>query len=258
MPKAFHPRESVYNLIPKEESECEQPPRYVSRFHSAAVLESKVNKDARRGMGPAKVEVPSPDKYLKKHSKEPKLPEQSMRAEDFQKTCTCRGSKPPVPRRSDNPPMGLQTTRDFTKTNIPGPMKPRPACVDSSNGHKQPLENSGLVPKYIMKKDYGEVPAYLQQRSEEERRALEEYDDFLKEQREQVAMKQMSDEERQAILGKLKEKWDRLHQEYQGLSLFIDTLSKKARKQRLEESMKQLEKDITFFERFKTLYKPNV
>lgn len=28
-----------------------------------------------RTMGPAKVELPSPEKYLKKHAKEPKLPE---------------------------------------------------------------------------------------------------------------------------------------------------------------------------------------
>lgn len=47
---------------------------------------------------------------------------------------------------------------------------------------------------------YGEVPEYLQQRNEEERRAQEEYDNFVKEQRELGAMKHLSDEERQAVL----------------------------------------------------------
>ncbi len=47
---------------------------------------------------------------------------------------------------------------------------------------------------------YGEVPDYLQQRNEEERRAQEEYDNFVKEQRERGAMKHLSDEERQAVL----------------------------------------------------------
>lgn len=51
---------------------------------------------------------------------------------------------------------------------------------------------------------YGEVPEYLQQRHEEERRAQEDDDTFVKEQREQGAMKNLSDERRQAILEVLK------------------------------------------------------
>lgn len=49
-------------------------------------------------------------------------------------------------------------------------------------------------------KDFGRVPAYLQQRSEAERRAREEYENFVKAEREQRAMKHMTEEERQAIL----------------------------------------------------------
>lgn len=47
----------------------------MSKYRPQVVLEKKSTKDAMRTMGPAKVEVPSPDKYLKKQSKEPKLPE---------------------------------------------------------------------------------------------------------------------------------------------------------------------------------------
>lgn len=47
----------------------------MSKFRPTIVLEKKLTKDAMKTMGPAKVEVPSPEKYLKKHSKEPKLPE---------------------------------------------------------------------------------------------------------------------------------------------------------------------------------------
>lgn len=49
--------------------------RYMSKFRPMVSLEEKIAKDAMRTMGPAKVEVPSPDKYLKKHSKEAKPPE---------------------------------------------------------------------------------------------------------------------------------------------------------------------------------------
>ncbi|KAI3355429.1 hypothetical protein L3Q82_018267 [Scortum barcoo] len=252
---ALYPRESVYNLIPKEEVHPEKPPRYMSKYRQAVILERKSAKDAMRTMGPAKVEVPSPDKYLKKHSKEPKLPEKTQCPKEVRDTCTVK--KPAVPAKTDHPPMGIHTKRDFIKTTTMVPRKPQPICVDTSKGHKQLLENSGLVPKYIKKKHYGEVPEYLQQRNDEERRAQEQYDNFVKEQREQGAMKHLSDEERRAVLEGLKKNWDQLHREYQGLSLVTDMMSKKAHKERLEAAMKQLESDISLFERYKTIYIPN-
>ncbi|XP_070784551.1 enkurin isoform X2 [Enoplosus armatus] len=254
MSEVVHPPESVYNLIPKEDVHTQKPPRYMSKYRSTVVLEKTLTKDAMRTMGPAKVEVPSPDKYLKKHSKEPKLPESEFSYRLFDH---CTVKKPAVPARTDNPPMGIRTKRDFIKTATVVPMKPQPTCVDSSKGHKQLLEKSGLLPKYIKKKHYGEVPEYLQQRNEEERRAQEEYDNFVKEQREQGAMKHLSDEERQAVLEGLKKNWDQLHHEFQGLSVVTDTMTKKSRKERLEVAMKQLESNISLFERFKTIYIPN-
>ncbi|XP_032359837.1 enkurin isoform X1 [Etheostoma spectabile] len=255
MSKVVYPPESVYNLIPKEEVHSEKPQRYMSKYRPAVVLEKTSVKDAMRTMGPAKVEVPSPEKYLKKHSKEPKFPEKTQFSNEGRSTCTVK--KPAVPARTDNPLMGIQTKRDFIKTATVVPMKPQPTLVDTSKGHKQLLENSGLVPKYIKKKHYGEVPVYLQQRNEEEQRAQEEYNNYVKEQREQGAMSHLSDEDRLAVLEGLKKNWDELHHEYQGLSLVTDNLSKKSQKQRLEVAMKQLENDINLFERFKTIYIPN-
>ena len=71
-------------------------------------------------------------------------------SKEARKSCNVR--KPAVPARTDNPIMGLQTKRDFTKTTTAVTTKPKPTSVDSRNGHKQLLENSGLVPKYIKKK----------------------------------------------------------------------------------------------------------
>ncbi|CAN9506458.1 unnamed protein product [Ophioblennius macclurei] len=255
MSDTIYPKESVYNCTVKEESPTSKPPRYVSKFRPTVLQENKSRKDLRRTMGPPKVEAPAPHQYLKKHAKEPKLPEKTQCSKELHKTCTCTEKKPKVPARTDNPPMGIRTNRNFIKTTESiVPKKPQPISVDTYKGHKQALENSGLVPKYIKKKDFGEVPVYLQQRSEEERRAQEEYDDFVREQRDQNAMQHLSDEERQAILKGLKSNWDKLHHEYQGLSLVIDTPSKKTHKQRLEEGMKELEKDIDLIQRFKTIY----
>ncbi len=47
----------------------------MSKFREQVQLEKEVNKAPSKTMGPAKVDVPSPQKYLLRHSKEPKLPE---------------------------------------------------------------------------------------------------------------------------------------------------------------------------------------
>ncbi|KAI5106622.1 enkurin [Silurus meridionalis] len=77
----MHPPENFYHLIPREEVKSEKAPRYMSQFREQVKQEQKLNKASHRTMGPAKVEVSSPDKFLKKHSKEPKLPE--MRRESL-------------------------------------------------------------------------------------------------------------------------------------------------------------------------------
>uniref|UniRef100_A0A3B5MGL0 Enkurin domain-containing protein n=1 Tax=Xiphophorus couchianus TaxID=32473 RepID=A0A3B5MGL0_9TELE len=145
MSEAIYPAGSVYDWIPKEQEEIKKPPRYVSKFRPAVILEEKLTKDAKKTMGPPKVELPSPDKYLKKHSKHPKPPESKS-------TRTCTVKKPMVPRRTEKPLMGIQTKRDFLQTTVMFPMKPKATSVDTKKGHKQLLENSGLVPKYVMKK----------------------------------------------------------------------------------------------------------
>uniref|UniRef100_A0A8C6SFM6 Enkurin, TRPC channel interacting protein n=1 Tax=Neogobius melanostomus TaxID=47308 RepID=A0A8C6SFM6_9GOBI len=163
--------------------------------------------------------------------------------------------KPPVPSRTDHPPLGIHTKQDFIKTRAFVTTKPKPISVDTHRGHKEALENSGLVPKYIKKTDFGKVPAYLQHRNAEKQKAQEEYDNFVKEQREKhEVMRQLNEEERQQILQGLKKNWDKLHHEYQGLSVVIDTMSKLAHKDRLEAEMTQLEKDIKRIERFQIIY----
>ncbi|XP_024136275.1 enkurin isoform X1 [Oryzias melastigma] len=256
------PPKSFYNLIQKEEEQIQRQPRYVSRFRPTVVLENKQAKDVMRTMGPANVEVPSPDKFLKKHSKDPQMPEHSEGSKGVRRACALTQRRPPVPARTDPPPMG-QTKRGFIKPAATVPVKPTPVSVDSKKGHKQLLETSGLVPKYVMKKDYGEIPAYLQRRSEAEGLAQEEHARLQKEQDGQEAMQQLTEEERQAalqdslhvsLLQGLKRKWDALHKEYQCLPLIIETLSQRAFKKSLEDAMKQLDENILLLERFPTIY----
>lgn len=57
-------------------------------FRSQVKQERMQNKTTNKTMGPAKVDVPSPEKYLLKHSKEPKLPEsrQPLSSSSFSST----------------------------------------------------------------------------------------------------------------------------------------------------------------------------
>lgn len=70
-------------------------------------------------------------------------------------------------------------------------------------------------------------------------------------------MSQISNDERQSILDGLKNNWEQLHHEYQGLSVVTDTVAKKARKERMESEMKQLEKDIELIEKHPVIYVEN-
>ncbi|KAJ8279238.1 hypothetical protein COCON_G00063040 [Conger conger] len=252
------PPESIYNLIPRDEVRFETLPRYTSKFRDQVKQETKSGKAAHRTMGPMKVETAAPEKFLRKHSKEPNLPEKKP----FIYIDRDGRRKPPVPARTEIPKMGINSAKDFIRDNtiknlLTAPRQPQPIYADTKHGAKQPLEYSGLVPKYLKKKDYGQIPEYLLQRKVEEGKAQEEYDEYVKERLRQGAMKQLSDDERLSTLQGLKRNWEELHHQYQALSIVTDTGPKKCIKEKLETQMKQLEKDIDLIERHKTIYIAN-
>ncbi|NXP45573.1 ENKUR protein, partial [Heliornis fulica] len=230
--------------------------RYISIFRPYVKHEAEKNKAQCKTMGPAKVAVPSPKNFLKKHSKEPKL---LARKEEQD------GKKLPalsVPRRTDHPVMGIQSEKNFINANAVAaitelPKKPQPICVDRRQGDKYLLETSGLVPKYIKKKDYGVTPKYLRQRNEEMKKAQKEYEASILEHLEKKAMKRLSDEERTSLLQGLKKNWEEVCRAFQCLPVQIDTISKKMYKEKLELQMKQLEHDIEVIEKHKVIYIAN-
>ncbi|XP_020920572.1 enkurin isoform X2 [Sus scrofa] len=190
--------ESIYNLIPSDWKEPPQPPRYISIFKATVKDDMQKFKTAMKTMGPAKLEVPSPKDFLKKHSKEKTLPPKK-------KFDRHEPKKPPVPLRTEHPVMGIQSEKNFINTNAANVImgvakKPKPVYVDKRTGDKHDLETSGLVPKYINKKDYGVTPEYICKRNEEVKKAQEEYDNYIQENLRKAAMKRLSDEEREAVL----------------------------------------------------------
>lgn len=249
--------ESIYNLIPREYHAHEKAPRHTSKFRGNVSSETKANLKGHKTLGQAKVPLRGPEEFLRKREGEPKLPAKTAFKydDDSQK-------RPPVPRAEDAPVMGIKTNKNFITQNAVSnimsvPKRPEKNHVDTKKGDKQPLELSGLAPKYVNKKDYGETPEYLAKRNAEIKKAQEEYDAYVAEHFRRGAMQQLSREEREAILDGLKSNWEKIHHEYQGLSVVTDTAPKKHRKERMENGMKQLERDIEMIEKHTTIYIAN-
>ncbi|CAM4721362.1 unnamed protein product [Leuciscus chuanchicus] len=228
MSNFIYPQESIYNLLTREE--VIKVPRYMSKFREQVKLEKRVNKFPHKTMGPAKVDVPLATNFLQKHSNELKLPKivQPVYMSKFREQVKLeeRVNKSPnktmlatnvlqkhskelklpkiVQPVSARTEKGLYTNKNFIKSNaieniMSLPKIVQPVYVDTKKGDKQPLENSGLIPKFIKKKDYGQTPEYLLQRREEVRKAQEEYDNYVKEHM-RGAMKEISAEERHHII----------------------------------------------------------
>merc|ERR1712066_196578 len=134
------------------------------------------------------------------------------------------------------------------------PTKPIKIYVDDNMGHKNNWDNSGLVPKYVIKDDYGEIPKYIVKRKEEIEEAQNEYEAYFTEAVKQNSMQELHRKDQEALLQCFKEKWDDLHHKYQGLSVVTDTAPKKERKEHLEYAMQQIEKDIQLLENHTKIY----
>lgn len=249
--------ESIYDLIPREHRQAEKAGRHHSKFKGNVRNEYTKTKADYKTMGPAKVQTRATNEFLKKHEKEPALPDkQTFSYTDGERR------KPNVPRKDDRPIMGLKTTKNFITQNaveniMSVPRKAERNYVDTKKGDKRPLDPSGMEPKFVHKKDFGQTPEYIERRKEEMARAQDEYNVYVAEHFRRGAMNQLTEQDRQDILDGLKSNWEYLHHEYQGLSVVTDTAPKKNRKERMEAEMKQLERDIEQIEKHRTIYIAN-
>ncbi|XP_020655808.3 enkurin [Pogona vitticeps] len=246
--------ENIYNLLPSGEKQPTKSPRYISVFQPFVKREIEERKTHPcKTMGIPKLQVPTPQDFLRKHAKEPKLPKRKKGQS---------AKKPPelnVPKRTDRPVMGIWSQKDFIATNIAEaivgvPKKPTHACVDVRKGDKFLVENSGLVKKYLKKKDFGVTPRYIKKRNQEAERAQEERDAGREETLGGRGLTRLAREEREAVLEGLKKNWEELHKEYQSMSLLVDTVPRKLHQEKLEVQMKQLEHDIGALEKHRLVY----
>ena len=85
-------------------------------------------------------------------------------------------------------------------------------------------------------------------------KAKQEYEAYVSDYFRRGAMREMADNERQTIIDGLKKQWEDVHHEYQKLSVIIDTIPKRQHKERLENQMQLLEKDIDLLSKHQVIY----
>jgi len=124
--------------------------------------------------------------------------------------------------------------KDFLKRNA--------ECVHQTPSRTSTMES----PRYMKKKGYGVVPAYLvaaKEKLKEEKRIKEE-EEVAKAASKTPVLWPMPDEHRREILQKLQDEWQKKNQEFQRFGFVIDTETKRKSKEELLINLQQLEKDI--------------
>lgn len=142
--------------------------------------------------------------------------------------------KPPVPKRSEIQVIVEDNKKNFLKRN-------------AERVHQTPSRTSTVEsPRYIEKKGYGVVPAYLvaaKERLKEEKSTKEE-EEAAKAASKIPVLWPMPDGQRREILRKLQDEWQEKNQEFQRFGFVVDTETKRKRKEELLINLQRLEKDI--------------
>ncbi|XP_034986129.2 enkurin-like [Zootoca vivipara] len=245
--------ENIYNLIPKEEKKPIKTVRFVSTFKPNVIREIRERKTVpSKTMGIPKLYIPTPREFLRKHASEPKLLKRRRN----------QGMRKPglnVPERSDHPIMGIQSKKDYISSNIAEAImavakKPLRAYVDVRKGDKFLLDDSGLIQRYLHKKDFGVIPKYIKKRIMDTKKAQEESDAYLQQALMQKGLTKLSKAEKEKIIEGLKKNWEGINHEYQNLSIVLDSIPRRLRKEKMEVEMMQLEHFIKLLEKHDVVY----
>jgi len=266
--------ESIYNLIPQERELPSEQPRHESKYRSTVKAEVEASKSQGKLFGPKGGVKPSTKKFLKKGEGQTIRARANKTSERFDSSkqgqtilAPEHGGRVPqeirnhVPRHNESGKFAPRTSRDYVKTNrheatrVPV-RKVTEAYVDkpAGTGGRFATETSGLKPVHSKSKSYGKVPTYLTKRKQDIQAEAQERARMHQVPTQSSSMRPMSEEERAAILAGLKTNWETLHREYQGLSMFTDTIPKKTKRNNMEAQLNQLEADINRFERHKIIY----
>ncbi|KAK9877886.1 hypothetical protein WA026_020112 [Henosepilachna vigintioctopunctata] len=256
--------ENIYSITTKPIPLVKKSPRYRSKY--ADIIRkpnaySRVCIESHKIMGKPIECLPNPKEYLRKGTG--KQPHTKCRPyDDFKRECTKKEKVFPssgeIQQFDENfkKKEEWRKTHNFVSANIKKIIQTKPSIpekkvVFNHKGDSRPLirEND---PVYIYSKYYGKTPPYLQCYIENHHK-----EHLMKrdtEGVEQPKCRYVTRESREKLLEGLKQNWEELQKQYQGLPILTDTIPKKLRKTKLEEDLKQLESDIALIERHPYIY----
>jgi hypothetical protein len=230
--------ESIYNLIPQTQPLLVRPAMHHS-MHAGTVnpkdmtFGGKVTKSAATFGYPNGTNALVTSQYTLKHSKEPCLPDPAP------PTMPKTKMKALVPAKDDVPIMGLSSGKDFIKTNAVAAILSQP-----KKGEEDFL--------WTQRKGFGETPMYMKrvkQQVAEEKSYMEQFMRMRGAPDVGKKVSQLSEHERSELIRHLKLKWGSMNTAYQKGSISVDSAIKKMRKEDLERSLAEIERDIKTLER---------
>merc|ERR1712183_1253756 len=141
--------ESVYNLIPQEYHQPKKPPKYQSKFRPIVKQELKEKHTdkfhsnrhtfhPKKQFGPANVPLRGQQNFLKKSNRDLPSPKKFTYPDEDER-------KPAVPKNTEKPLIGVETKKDFVKTNaiediMSVAKRPTRKYVDSRKGTGRTME----------------------------------------------------------------------------------------------------------------------
>ncbi|KAL3276223.1 hypothetical protein HHI36_020939 [Cryptolaemus montrouzieri] len=256
--------ENIYSITTKPVPLVKTSPRYRSKYADYVRkpnVYSKVCKESHKIMGRPVECLPDPKQFLRKRTG--KQPHSRCRPYDepqleFTKKEKVYPSRDQIKQFDEElkKKEEYRTTHSFVSANIKKvlelkPKIPEKKVVFDRTGASRPLIRE-VDPVYIYSKYYGKTPPYLKCYIENQHK-----EHLIKrdtEGVEQPKCRYITRENREKLLEGLKQNWEELQKQYQGLPILTDTIPKKIRKTKMEEDLKQLEKDIGLVERHPYIY----
>ncbi|XP_041987090.1 enkurin [Aricia agestis] len=234
--------EVIYHILDEPPPDPPKTPRYESQLEKE--LKQTKRPLTRRTFGYAETPLKPPERFLKKG-------EGLHPVKQPLHKCEPTKHLPPVPKRPPPDKKSEKPAVNFKVVNIkktikakPKPVEPR--LVDTRDGHIKKLKGSGEIPEYCLRKDFGQMPTYLVKRNKKIQKKLDKIR-YEKEHKESLC-KLISEQERQALLEDLKINWQRMQKAFLQLPMLTDTIPKIMKKTKMEQELRQLEKDIALIE----------
>ncbi|XP_026815950.1 enkurin-like [Rhopalosiphum maidis] len=246
-------QENIKYLIQRPKTPEIKPLMHRSVFNNSIKRDYMSNRGCHQTMGYAEVKLNHPSKFLKKHTRIVKRPfanslKPVLTSEKYSQRC----SRSPNFKEKIN-----KIQRNFLHENIIDvirkvPPLPRHRVQDSRNGHTMVLDEAGLEPTYVSKKNFGKTPSYIKKIIKE--KEMEKLAEVDRVRAIKPPLRYIPEEERKELLKGLKSNWDELYTEFLLLPMVTDSVPKVNRKARIENELNNLERDINLLERYPSLY----